>query len=168
MTSNCAQGSRRYQSHPARFFDRLPWMAGFERVSRLESALHATRCEESAILSNAKLIILTGILALTAGCVVNPVTGQRELGVISTEQQINMGKQQYVPAQQMQGGQYVVDPGVTAYVQQVGQRLAAVSDVALPYEFVVLNNSVPNAWALPGGKIAVNRGLLVEMRVPTK
>ena len=75
-----------------------------------------------------------------------------------------MGKQQYLPAQQMQGGQYVVDPGVTAYVQQVGQRIATVSDVALPYEFVVLNNSVPNAWALPGGKIAINRGLLVEMR----
>jgi predicted Zn-dependent protease len=31
----------------------------------------------------------------------------------------------------------------------------------LPYEFTVLNNDVPNAWALPGGKIAINRGLLV-------
>lgn len=26
---------------------------------------------------------------------------------------------------------------------------------------MVLNNTVPNAWALPGGKIAINRGLLV-------
>ena len=44
----------------------------------------------------------------------------------------------------------------------MGQSLAAVSDApALPYQFVVLNNSVPNAWALPGGKIAINRGLLV-------
>ena len=33
----------------------------------------------------------------------------------------------------------------------------------MPYEFVVLNSSVPNAWALPGGKIAVNRGLLLEL-----
>ena len=33
----------------------------------------------------------------------------------------------------------------------------------LPYEFVVLNNSVPNAWALPGGKIGINRGLLLEL-----
>src|SRR5690606_10441616 len=38
-----------------------------------------------------------------------------------------------------------------------------VSDRKLPYEFVVLNNSVPNAWALPGGKIAVNRGLLTHL-----
>ena len=29
---------------------------------------------------------------------------------------------------------------------------------------MVLNNSVPNAWALPGGKIAVNRGLLTELQ----
>ena len=103
-------------------------------------------------------------LLLATGCVVNPVTGQREVGFVSTEQQIRVGEQQYVPAQQMQGGQYSVDPEVVAYVQRVGQRLAAVSDIELPYEFVVLNSSVPNAWALPGGKMAINRGLLTELR----
>jgi predicted Zn-dependent protease len=57
-----------------------------------------------------------------------------------------------------------VDKELTAYVSAVGQRLAKVSDrPKLPYEFVVLNNGVPNAWALPGGKIAVNRGLLQEL-----
>jgi predicted Zn-dependent protease len=48
-------------------------------------------------------------------------------------------------------------------VRSVGNRLAAVSDRALPYEFVILNSSIPNAWALPGGKIAINRGLLLEL-----
>jgi len=75
-----------------------------------------------------------------------------------------MGAQNYVPMQQSQGGPYDVDPALTAYVQSVGNRLAAVSDTQLPYEFTVLNNSVPNAWALPGGKIAINRGLLVELK----
>ena len=42
-------------------------------------------------------------------------------------------------------------------------KVANQSGVDLPYEFVVLNNSVPNAWALPGGKIAINRGLLTEL-----
>jgi predicted Zn-dependent protease len=64
---------------------------------------------------------------------------------------------------QSQGGAYDVDPVLTRYVQSVGSRLAAVADSPLPYEFTVLNNSVPNAWALPGGKIAINRGLLTEM-----
>jgi beta-barrel assembly-enhancing protease len=101
--------------------------------------------------------------ALVAGCVENPVTGERELGFVSTAQQISIGEQQYLPAQQMQGGRYVVDPQLTEYVQRVGQRVAEHSGIDLPYEFVVLNNSVPNAWALPGGKLAINRGLLTEL-----
>ncbi|MCG8435770.1 MAG: M48 family metalloprotease, partial [Gammaproteobacteria bacterium] len=49
-------------------------------------------------------------------------------------------------------------------VNEVGQKIAAHSARShLPYEFVVINSSVPNAWALPGGKIAINRGLLVEL-----
>ncbi len=99
-----------------------------------------------------------------AGCVENPITGERELGFVSMAQQISIGEQQYLPAQQMQGGRYQVDEALTGYVQQVGQRVAAGSGVELPYEFVVLNNSVPNAWALPGGKLAINRGLLTELR----
>ncbi len=38
-----------------------------------------------------------------------------------------------------------------------------VKERKLPFEFTVLDNSVPNAWALPGGKIAVNRGLLTAL-----
>ena len=103
------------------------------------------------------------LLVFTVGCSVNPVTGKRELSLVSEGQEIAIGSQQYSPSQQMQGGPYVVDPDLQAYVSEVGQKLAASSDRELPYEFVVLNNSVPNAWALPGGKIAVNRGLLLEM-----
>ena len=61
-------------------------------------------------------------------------------------------------------GDYVVDAMVGSYVNEVGQKLAAVSDRKLPYEFKVLKNSVPNAWALPGGKISINRGLLTELK----
>ena len=108
------------------------------------------------------LTITMGLLTI-AGCAVNPVTGQRELGLVSEQREVSIGQEQYSPSQQGQGGKFSVDPNLTAYVQQVGNRLAAVADRQLPYEFVVLNNSVPNAWALPGGKIAVNRGLLVEL-----
>ena len=99
-----------------------------------------------------------------AACTINPVTGDRELSLISAADEVAIGEEQYAPSQQMQGGDYSFDPALTAYVTEVGQKLAAVSDRDLPYEFVVLNSSVPNAWALPGGKIAVNRGLLVELQ----
>ncbi len=60
-----------------------------------------------------------------------------------------MGSKQYLPSRQMQGGDYKTDPDVATYVKQVGQRLAAVSDRKLPYEFNVINDSTPNAWHSP-------------------
>ena len=109
-------------------------------------------------------IAICAVLALAAaGCVVNPVTGERELALVTAQQEVALGEQNYEPMQQSQGGVFRLDPELNAYVAGIGQRLAVVSDRALPYEFVVLNNSVPNAWALPGGKIAINRGLLTEM-----
>ena len=104
------------------------------------------------------------LAALLASCASNPVTGKRDMVFMSTEQEIAMGTKNYLPAQQQQGGQYTVDPNLTRYVAKVGAKLAAVSDrPELPYEFVVLNNDVPNAWAMPGGKIAINRGLLMHL-----
>ena len=103
-------------------------------------------------------------LSVLAGCMVNPVTGRQELSLISPQQEVAIGQQQYQSGQQSQGGLYYIDPAVQRYVAEVGHKLARVSDrPELPYEFVVLNNSVPNAWALPGGKIAINRGLLIHL-----
>lgn len=111
-----------------------------------------------------KLFIFVALCSITLyGCATNPVTGKRELGLVPKSYELQIGSQQYIPIRQMEGGDYVVDPKLTEYVNEVGQKLASVSDRKLPYEFVVINNSVPNAWALPGGKIAVNRGLLTEL-----
>ncbi len=109
------------------------------------------------------IVVLLAWAVFMAGCAVNPVTGERDFMIVSEAQELQMGAQAYAPTQQSQGGVYDIDPGLTRYVQGVGAGLAAVSDRELPYEFVVLNNSVPNAWALPGGKIAINRGLLTEL-----
>jgi predicted Zn-dependent protease len=99
-----------------------------------------------------------------AACSTNPVTGEKELMLVGEGTELSIGQQQYAPMRQAEGGDYTIDPALTAYVQRVGNRLAAVSDRKLPYEFVVLNNTIPNAWSLPGGKIAVNRGLLTELK----
>jgi predicted Zn-dependent protease len=109
-----------------------------------------------------KLLYFVLVFCL-GGCAVNPVTGDRDLILVSGAQELAMGAQNYAPMQQSQGGPYDVDPALSEYVQSIGNRLAQASGVDLPYEFTVLNNSVPNAWALPGGKIAINRGLLTEM-----
>ena len=71
----------------------------------------------------------------------------------------------YAPMKQSQGGEFILDPELTEYVGHVGQQLAqrARRKDLLDFEFALLNDSTPNAWALPGGKIVINRGLLTEL-----
>jgi len=125
-------------------------LAGVARVKTMQTFL--------------KTLFLISALSLVTACGTNPVTGKQELQFISTSQEIRMGQQAYLPTRQLQGGDYVVHPSVVRYVQGVNNRLAAVSDRDLPFEIEVLNSSVPNAWAMPGGKMAINRGLLVQMK----
>jgi len=99
-------------------------------------------------------------------CAVNPVTGRSELALVSfsPEEEVALGAQTYGPAVQQQGGFYR-DSALEEYVQGVGMRLARVSHRSdISYRYRVLNSSVPNAFALPGGFIVINRGLLVGLK----
>lgn len=119
------------------------------------------------MISASKLLrsIVLGTSALVISCAQNPVTKQSELHLVSQNKEVAIGSEHYPLAQQMSGGKYSIDPELTSYVQSVGQRLAKVSERnTLPFEFVVLNDSTPNAWALPGGKISINRGLLIHLQ----
>ena len=107
---------------------------------------------------------VAALAAALVGCSTNPVTGEKELMLVGEGTELSIGEKNYAPMRQAEGGDYSMDPALTSYVQRVGNRLAAVSDRKLPYEFVVLNNTIPNAWALPGGKIALNRGLLMQLK----
>ena len=130
---------------------------------RTHGAVRSPLQETIRDLSNIGLVAVMVAITGISGCATNPVTGKSELSLVSESWELKTGAQQYLPARQSQGGDYVADPEVQAYVQEVGAKLAAVSDRSLPYEFAVINNSSPNAWALPGGKIAINRGLLTAL-----
>jgi predicted Zn-dependent protease len=113
-------------------------------------------------------LALSALSLLAVGvysCAVNPVTGRSELAIVSfsEEEELALGAKAYVPAVQQQGGFYR-DRELEDYVQSVGMRLARVSHRPnLNYRYRVLNSSVPNAFALPGGYIVINRGLLVGL-----
>ena len=56
------------------------------------------------------------------------------------------------------------DPELDAYVRQVGERLLRDSEITKPtFSFTLLDSPVINAFALPGGLIYVNRGLLAYL-----
>lgn len=114
----------------------------------------------------AVILVLFVLLALLAySCAVNPVTGKSELSIVSfsEEEEVALGAKAYTPAVQQQGGFYR-DRALEEYVQSVGMRVARASHrPSLNYRYRVLNSSVPNAFALPGGFIVINRGLLVHL-----
>ncbi|MFQ5529303.1 MAG: M48 family metalloprotease [Gemmatimonadota bacterium] len=100
------------------------------------------------------------VLALSA-CATNPATGGRMLSLVSEGREIEMGQEykQIIPAQY---GLYD-DDDLQAYVDSVGQALAAVSErPQLPWSFEIVDDPVINAFALPGGPIYVARGLMVH------
>lgn len=100
---------------------------------------------------------------LLAACAVNPVTGRQELSLLSEEQELRMGAESYPVYTQMSEGLFP-DPSLQAYVQSVGERLARLGHrPGLEYRFNVVNGSDINAYALPGGKISITRGLLTKM-----
>jgi len=110
---------------------------------------------------------LLGALVLAATCLAcasNPVTGQRQFTLTSEEQEIATGERHYPTAIAEEGGEFSIDPKLPAYIDSVGQRMAAVGPRPdLPYEFTVVDSSKPMAFVLPGGKIAITRGLLVML-----
>lgn len=96
-----------------------------------------------------------------AGCATNPATGGSMLALVSEGQEIQMGREyrREVAAQQ---GIYP-DSALNAYVDSVGQALAAVSErPELPWSFQVVDDPVVNAFALPGGPIYLARGILAH------
>lgn len=101
-------------------------------------------------------------LALLSGCSVNPVTGKKELSLISEAQEIQMGQQTDVSIRQEYG--IYRDQALNAYLDGIGKRMAPVSHrPQLPYHFSVLDTPVENAFAAPGGYIYVTRGMMALM-----
>lgn len=110
------------------------------------------------------LAFLTTLIGLAA-CTVNPVTGERNFQIYGSDWEQQVGAQMYAPMKQSQGGEFILDPELTDYINEVGNRLAgqARRKDEFDFEFSIINETVPNAWALPGGKIVINRGLLTQL-----
>jgi len=105
---------------------------------------------------------VVGVLAL-AGCTVNPVSGKSQFDLMGESQEIEMGKAYYPGAIQSSFGP-IDDRELQAAVARAGNAVAAAGHrPALEYEFTAVNDPQVNAFALPGGKICITRGLLSRM-----
>jgi predicted Zn-dependent protease len=90
---------------------------------------------------------------------VNPVTGEREVSVLSPESEAQIGRETAAEVEATMG--LVDDAELSAYVRGLGARLARHSPrTDVEYRFFVADDPTPNAFALPGGYVYVTRGLL--------
>ncbi|GAB3640657.1 M48 family metalloprotease [Spirosoma arcticum] len=100
-------------------------------------------------------------VSLLATCARNPVTGKRELSLMSTEQEIAIGKESH-PSIVASMGLYD-DKNLQAFMNEKGKAMAKISHRPdLPYEFHIVDSPVVNAFAVPGGFVYFTRGILAH------
>ena len=111
------------------------------------------------------LSLLAAAVLPLVGCSHNPVTGESSLLFLSRDDEVQMGAEA-APQFTEQFGGAVPNQQLQAYVTRVGQKLAAQTEEdfpSFPWEFTLLNSDVINAFALPGGKVFITRGLASKM-----
>ncbi len=91
-----------------------------------------------------------------------PITGRSQVVAISSEQEMELGLQSY---RQILANERVIEPAaeVVQQIQRIGERIAqAAADVdpGFDWEYNVIESEQANAFALPGGKVAVYTGIL--------
>lgn len=112
-----------------------------------------------------KLIPITAMVLLAiilVRCAVNPVTGKKEIMLISESMEIDMGRE-IDQGLRIEYGLYN-DPQLRTYVSQTGMKLVPYTHRPhLQYHFEILDTPVENAFAAPGGYIYITRGLLAML-----
>lgn len=102
------------------------------------------------------------LLVIGAGCAFNPATNRPDLVLMSEEKEIELGREMHEKL--MASTPAYNDPILTAYIDHVGQKIARASDrPELTYYFTIIDSPNINAFALPGGYIYINRGLLTYL-----
>lgn len=108
------------------------------------------------------IALLLTCMSFVAACTVNPATGRRQFIVVSSDQVQAMGVEATPQLIEEYGG-VVPSAELRSYVQRVGRDLVQQVEPEfqrLDWEFFTLDSDVINAFALPGGKVFISRGLL--------
>lgn len=119
-----------------------------------------------------RILAMCVVITTFISCSTNPVTGRSQFKLVPESELQNMANQQY---RQFLSSNRIVSPSAdrdAEMVRRVGNRLAnAVTQYyrsigesekleGYKWEFNLVSDKDANAWAMPGGKVAVNTGLL--------
>ncbi len=110
-----------------------------------------------------RVVVTALALAIaTTACATNPVTGKRQMTLLSEAEELAIGQQMDADIRREMG--VYDDAELQRYVDGIGQRLARSSHRPnLPWTFTIVDSPAINAFALPGGYIYLTRGLLAYL-----
>src|SRR5262244_2466955 len=81
-----------------------------------------------------------------------------QIDFYSIDKEVALGRQ--LAAEVDRESKFVTDPIVTEFVNRVGQNIVLHSNVKTPVTIKVIDSNEVNAFALPGGHLYINRGVL--------
>ncbi len=108
------------------------------------------------------MLLFLATVMLVISCAVNPVTGKKQLMLMSEAQEIALGLS-YDPQVMATFGSYP-DNNLQNFVQTKGNELGKISHRPnLEYHVKVVDSPVVNAFAVPGGYIYLTRGIIAQL-----
>jgi predicted Zn-dependent protease len=116
--------------------------------------------KKSRILVN--VLLFAAAVTIVVACAVNPVTGKKQIMLMSEAQEVALGVS-YNPQVLATFGEYA-DADLQAYVQIKGVEVGKISHrPALEYHVKVIDSPVVNAFAVPGGYVYLTRGIMAQL-----
>ncbi len=108
-----------------------------------------------------KIALIAAVIMTFNGCSRNPVTGKKEVMLMSKAQELALGKQ-YDPQISAAYGVYK-DAKLQAFINDKGKQMGRISHRPdLNYQFKIMDSPVVNAFAVPGGYIYFTRGIMAH------
>lgn len=124
-----------------------------------------------------KAVLLLIVILGVSGCSTVPITGRQQVKLVSDQQMAAESAGSY--AEVIQKGPLSTDEQKTAQVRRVGEKIATAVEQYLKdtnqlgliegfaWEFNLIDADIPNAWCMPGGKVAFYTGILPYCRDET-
>ena len=105
------------------------------------------------------LVLMLACVGIWSGCQTVPISGRKQLILLPEQAEIAMGASAY--EELMAEEKLSQNEAAQRMVNRVGERIAAVAGRPnYEWEFRLIESEQMNAFALPGGKVAVYEGIL--------
>lgn len=107
-------------------------------------------------------LLLLATTLLISSCAINPVTGKKQLMLMSESQELALGAQ-YDPSVISTFGVYD-SPELLNFITTKGNQIREISHRPnLEFHYKILDSPVINAFAVPGGYVYFTRGILAQL-----